>query len=808
MGKTLLIAGMCLLLLGSHVLGYESPTESFVLPYNSVATSDDLSAIKFNPAGLGLKRNFHTGFFHAFSDSSFEGNNAWLISAGNLGFSVGWLGNTSQKSYRKYTLAHGGKFFTEGLYWGTSYSWFGSRHKEYDDLSSWTLGLLARPSDFLSFAAVANDLNRPRFLGEKTEVSYDLGLALRPMNGGFRDRLTLSVDASLSSGQRAKDAATRFRAEVEPIEGFIFFGDVDSDGNYGLGGRINLPHLGAGTYNSVSSDYEFNQGTIYATLSRDRYRTALQRRDRILEVRISGQIVEENSRVGLLGRKKPRMIDLITDIQRAKEDKTIQGMLLRIDPFSLGMAKVQEIREAVLDFKGRGKTVYVFMETGGDKEYYLATAADKIVLLPTGYLDVNGLAAAVTFFKGTLDKLGIVADLAHRGDYKTASDLVTRESMSEAHREVVNSMLDDLYDQITKEVAQGRGWSQQQAKSIIDQGPFTSSEAQKAGLVDTLLFYDQMEDLIKKQTGGEAPRIAQLDYHQQRQYRYSWAIPPRIAVVFATGAIFSGESGSEILMGDIMGSETISRAIKRAREDSRVKAVVFRVDSPGGEGIASDVILREIILTKEKKPVIVSMSDVAGSGGYHISCAADTIISMPGTYTGSIGVVTGKLSLEGLYEKIGFTIETVKRGKHADFYTTTREFSDEEREVVQRQIDEFYSEFVALVAKHRRMSYQEVHAVAQGRVWTGRQAKENGLVDMLGGLDLALAVAKERAGIDEDIEIEIVTYPKRKLFLGLGSGVGLFTLSGIREIMEELKRKSLFADDPILLLMPYLIEVK
>ncbi len=792
----------------SSGLCHQSPTMSFVLPFNSMAISDDISATRFNPAGLGLKRSFQTGFFHTYSDSSFEGDNALLFSAGTFGFSVEWLGNVTSRTYRRYTLAHGSKFLADGFYWGSSYSWFGSKHKEYDDLSSWNIGLLARPFEFLSLGMMAKDLNRPHFDGERTEVSYDFGLAVRPLGDFWRDRLTLSVDASFAQNQKLEDAATRFRAEAEPVDGFVFFGDIDNDGNFGLGGRINLPNFGAGTYNSVTKDYEFNQGVVYATLSQERYRTLLERRDKFLEVRISGQIVEENSRVGLFGRKRPRMIDLISDIQRAKEDRTIQGMLLRIDSFSLGMAKVQEIREAILDFKSRGKTVIAFMEMGGDKEYYLATVADRIVLLPTGYLDVNGLAATVTFVKGTLDKLGVVADLEHRGDYKTASDLATRESMSEAHREVVNSMLDDLYDQIIIEVARGRGWSQQQAESIIDQGPFTSSEALKAGLVDTLLFYDQLEELIKKQTGGEAPRIPHQVYHKQSQYRYSWAIPPRIAVVFATGSITSGQSGSGMLLGDIMGSETISQAIRTAREDPRVKAVVFRVDSPGGEGIASDVILREIILTKEKKPVIVSMSDVAGSGGYWISCAADTIISMPGTYTGSIGVVTGKLSLEGLYEKIGFSIETVKRGKHADFYTTTREFSEEEREMVQRQIEEFYSEFVALVARHRGMSYQEVDAVARGRVWTGRQAKDNGLVDMLGGLNLALAVAKEKADIAEDVEIEIVTYPKRRLFPPLNSGIGFSSSLGIKELVEELKKNNVFADDRLLLLMPYWIEIK
>jgi protease-4 len=656
--------------------------------------------------------------------------------------------------------------------------------------------------------AVVKDLNRPRFDGKKTEVSYDFGLAVRPVGGALRDRLTLSVDASFAQNEKLEDATTRFRVETEPLDGFIFFGDIDDEGNFGIGGRINLPNLGAGSYNSVTNDYELIQGIVYATLSRERYRTLLERGDNFLEVKLSGKIVEENTRVGIFGKKKPTLMDLLTDIGRAKDDKTIKGILLRIDSFDMGLAKTQEIREAISDFKNSGKSVIAFMEFGGNKEYYLATAADKIVLLPTGYLMLTGLAAQVTFIKGTLDKLGIVADLEHIGDYKSASDLVTRESMSPAHREVVNSLLDDFYDQITSEIAENRGWTQEQTKSKIDQGPFTASEAWKADLVDTLLFYDQVDELIKKETGTKITRLAHKAYQKQHNYKYSWAIPPKIAVIFATGTITSGKNGRDFLWGDVMGSETISQAIKRAREDKRVKALVFRVDSPGGEGIASDVILREIIRTKGKKPFIVSMSDVAGSGGYWISCAADTIVSMPGTYTGSIGVISGKVSLEGLYEKIGFSIETVKRGKHADIFTTTREFSDEERELVKRQIDEFYNEFVSKVAEGRGMSEAEVDSIGQGRVWTGRQAKENRLVDMLGGLNLALAVAKEKAGLPEDAEVEIVTYPERKLFLELGWGTMLSTSPDLKSILEELKEKNIFSDDQILLLMPYTVDIK
>ena len=808
----------CLLLFSSGFC-YQSPTESFALPYSSVATSDDISAVKFNPAGLGVKRGPQIGFFHTFSDSGFEGNNAWFLSIGGLGFSAEWLGNVTGDTYRKYTLAHGERFIADWLYLGTSCSWFGSRHKEYDHLSSWKVGLLARPFEFLSMGAVAKDLNRPTFFGERTEASLDLGAAVRPLGGIWRDLLTLSVDVCLSQKEKLKDAATRFRAEAEPLDGFTVFGDIDNDGNFGIGGKVSLPNLAGGSYGSVTKDYEYNRGVVYATISGDRYRTLLRRTDNFLEIRISGKIVEENSRVGIFGRKKPTMIDLLTDLDRAKNDQTIRGMLLRIDPFDMGLAKTQEIREAILDFKAGGKTVIAFLEQGGDKEYYLATAADKIVLLPTGYLNVNGLAANVTFIKGTLDKLGIVADLEHIGDYKSASDLVTRESMSPTHREVVNSLLDDLHDQITNDIARGRGWTQEQTSSKIDQGPFTSSEALRAGLVDTLLFYDQMEGLIKSEcTLGFAcrkypfeprdVRISHTAYRRRRYYKYSWAIPPKVAVIFATGSIMSGQSGSQFVIGDVMGSETMSEAIRKARKDKRIKAIIFRVDSGGGSGIASDVILRELILAREAKPVIVSMSDVAGSGGYWIACAGDTIVSMPATYTGSIGVVSGKVSLEGLYEKIGFSSETIKRGKHAGFYSMARGFTDEEREVVRRQIKEFYDDFVRKVADERDMSEEEVHAVAQGRVWTGRQAKDNGLVDELGGLRLALAIAKEKANLPRDAEVEIVTYPKRRPFSGLAGGAVFTSSPDVQSIIEELRERNLFGDERILLLMPYRIDVE
>ncbi|MFQ6032806.1 MAG: signal peptide peptidase SppA, partial [Candidatus Zixiibacteriota bacterium] len=613
---------------------------------------------------------------------------------------------------------------------------------------------------------------------------------------------------SVSQKEKVRDTDVRYRAELEPFDGFILSGDIDNYGNFGIGGRINFPNLGLGSYNSITKDYDFNQGIAYVNLSKDRYRTLLQRKDNFLELRLSGKIVEENTRVGIFGRKKPTLMDLLNEIERAKEDESIKGIILRIDPLDIGLAKTQEIREAISDFKESGKSVIAYMEFAGNKEYYLATIAERIVMMPTGYLMFTGLNAEVTFIKGTLDKLGIVADLEHIGDYKTASDLVTRDKMSEAHREVVNSLLDDMYDQITKDVASQRGWSQEEVKSKIDQGPFTATEAYEANLVDTLMYYDQIDDMIKKMEGKKPHRINHKKYARRTYYKYSWAIPPKIAVIFATGSIFEGENRRDFLLGDIMGCETIASAIKTAREDKTVKAIIFRVDSPGGSGFASDVILREIMRTRGKKPFIVSMSDVAGSGGYWISCAADTIVSLPGTYTGSIGVISGKFSLQGLYEKIGFTVEVIKRGKHADFYTTTRQFTDEERKVVKRQIKEFYDEFVQKVADGRRMSFEEVDAIAQGRVWTGRQAKGNGLVDELGGLNLALAIAKEKAGIPQEVKVEILALPRGKRWFPLNFD-NMFSISpDLDSIMDKLKESNILEDDQILLLMPYKIKIK
>jgi protease-4 len=606
--------------------------------------------------------------------------------------------------------------------------------------------------------------------------------------------------------ERLEDARTRYQVSVEPLDGLLLAGDIDDDGNYGINFRINFPFSGLGSYNAIDKNSKYQKGVVYWNFSSERYRTFWQRKDNFLELKLSGNIDEEKS-FSLFGGKKFTLLDIIQDIEKAKKDKRVKGLIIRLDLPNAGFGKIQELREAFLDFRQSGKKVVFFMEQGGNKEYYLASSGDRIIMLPTGYLSLTGISAEVTFIKQTLEKLGVEADLVHIGDYKSASDLVTRDSMSQAHREMENWLLDDLFDQMTREIAEQRGISQQEMKSKIDQGPFTAKEAKEQGLVDDLAFFDQVDEIVKGLAGERPHKISFRRYAQEEDYKYTWEIPKRIAVIFATGLINSGESSNNFFLGRVMGSETIARAIRRAREDVTIRAIVFRIDSPGGSGMASDVIWREIMLCKGKKPFIVSMSDVAGSGGYFIACPGDVILADPGTMTGSIGVISGKFNLSGLYKKIGFSTQILKRGEHSDFYTTYRGFTEEERNIVQRQTKEFYDDFVDKVAQGRNKSFEDIDKIGRGRVWTGNQAKANGLVDELGGLKEAISIAKKRAGIKEESLVEIVTLPKRWSFLGRNFEE-TFSLFGTRKILRDFEKLEEMGQEKIFYISPYEIEVK
>ena len=485
-----------------------------------------------------------------------------------------------------------------------------------------------------------------------------------------------------------------------------------------------------------------------------------------LILRIGGELVETppNDVLGQVtgGVRAQTVRGYVDALRRAKSDPRIDSVVIIPTPVqSPFWGKVQEIRDAVIDFRKSGKRISAYLEYAGEREYYLASAAEKVYLVPTSSLDVAGLATYEVFLKGTLDKIGAQADFEKIGDYKTAPNQLTQTTFTPPHREMTEALTRDMYEQLVQGIAESRKKKVEDVRALIDAGPFLARDAQRLGLVDTLAYEDQLDDhgAVSKSGTVEGERYGRAGR------RFAARGAPRIAVIYISGIINSGDSGFDPLNGDVAGSTQLVRAIRSARADDGVRAIVVRIDSPGGSSIASDVIWRELTVTKNEKParpLVASMSDLAASGGYYVAMAAQHIVAQPATLTGSIGIYGGKFVTGGTYEKLGANIEAVTVGRNAGIESPDRPFTDTERQKLREQIGAFYDGFIQKVAASRKLPVERVDQLARGRVWTGAQARDRGLVDALGGLDRAIALAKERAGISPDTDVEIVSYPARK----------------------------------------------
>jgi protease-4 len=447
-------------------------------------------------------------------------------------------------------------------------------------------------------------------------------------------------------------------------------------------------------------------------------------------------------------------------IRQAATDSRIKTLVVLPRVEGALWAQLQEVRAALVEFKKSGKPLTAYLEYGGAQEYFVASAADRIVMMPAGQLDVAGLASYELFFRGALDKMGVYPDMLHIGDYKSASNTFTERGFTPAHREMTRWLNSDWYGQLVAAVAEGRKRSEAEVRALVNAGPFTAEEAKRVGLVDELAYEDVLE------TTGPIQGTRKMEGESYvRTLHTPFAAGNRIALLYAVGTITSGKSAYDAFGGSVLGSETFSQWVKKVRLDSSIRAIVVRIDSPGGSAIASDVMWHELMLARAVKPVIVSMGDVAASGGYYIAVPANVIVAQPGTLTGSIGVVTGKFVLEGALDKLGIATDAVSEGRLAEIYSPFKKFSPEERARVEAQMRSTYQLFVSRVAEGRQQPAAKIDAVAQGRVWTGRQAKDHGLVDELGGLDTAIRIAKERARLDPAKDVELVVYPmKRSLF--------------------------------------------
>ncbi|HSQ36121.1 MAG TPA: signal peptide peptidase SppA, partial [Candidatus Binatia bacterium] len=491
-----------------------------------------------------------------------------------------------------------------------------------------------------------------------------------------------------------------------------------------------------------------------------------------LKIELSGPLADTSpTRFPNLSGSALSIQDLWYQLARAADDERIKGVLLRVSYLETGFAKIEEIGRLLKNFSLSKKPVLAFIVDGGLKEYYLASFADKVILFKGGMLSISGIGAEALFLKNTLSKLGVQAEIFHIGDYKTASNTFSEERMTPAHRESMQTLIDDLYGAVIAGIAANRKLDASSVKKILDRSPLPQEEYVQARLVDRLGYEDELHGLLP----ASYPVVSFRTYAKTSSPApFSGA--KKIAVIFASGEINSGRSGGQSLLGDeVLGADTLADQLRQARNNFAVKAVVLRVDSPGGSAVASDLILREAELLARKKPLIISMSDLAASGGYWIAMSAQKIFAWPQTITGSIGVISGKFVLKGLYDKLGVNKEIVKTSEFAGMYSDYQPFTAREKEKVMADMKAIYSEFLKKVAHNRTLSVAEVDTVAQGRVWSGKAALDLRLIDGLGGLNEALAEAKKLARIPLNEKVGVRIYPQKKSFWDM-----LFELADVK----------------------------
>jgi protease IV len=489
----------------------------------------------------------------------------------------------------------------------------------------------------------------------------------------------------------------------------------------------------------------------------------------ILELDLTEGIAEEppsDPLTALTTMRRPRLADVLDGLRRAGSDDRVKALVVKVGGRPIGLAQVQELHAAIREFAGSGKLTVAWAETFGDFSpgnvpYYLATAFDRIYLQPSGDLGLTGISVQNWFYRGALDKLGVEFQVGARGEYKSAAERLTEHGFSGPAREALQRVAASMVEQLAGAIAQRLGLPAQDARALIDRGPFVAGEALDTGLVDALGYRDEVYTAVREAVGPDAYLLYLGRYQRartlgERARKLPTPAEDSVALIYATGPIRRGRSAHSPLGGSSMGSDTMSGALRSAVADRRVKSIVLRVNSPGGSYVASDTIWREVVRARQAgKPVVVSMSEVAASGGYFIAMAADTIVAQPGTITGSIGVISAKPVLGQALDRAGVSTDSVTEGAHADMFTTSRPYSDEEWEKINGWLDRIYADFTGKVADGRGLGQDQVHEIARGRVWTGADAAGIGLVDELGGLDTALAVARQKASLPQSAAVRL-----------------------------------------------------
>jgi protease-4 len=728
-------------------------TAGVALPPTGAALADEATAPEVNPAGLGMLRGPQLFYLHerdlkldSLGDALFAGSSLFHPLA--AGLALQWIRPASGPDYRKtsWTLAAGVPTASLGL----TLNLFGSDDAALDRLATLDAGLLLRPFSYLSLGVAAQQITGAKLGGQKLPTRWDLGLGLRPLGR----RATLGGDLIVDSARGFRDARLSFTAAVEPLDGFVLQAGLSAGLHGGevvgqLALTLNASHAGF-TY-AAGSDEDFSgvDHLIQLRLSADRYPPLRLAPAHFVLVDVQRELSPARGLGALLvgTEKGDPYLQLLAKLGRMAQDPSVAGVVLKLDELGdLGPARTEELRAALAKLRASGKRAAALVMGGGDREYLIAAACDRIYAVPQASLAVNGYTASKLYLAEGLDRLGITVDVARVGAYKNAPDTYTRSSMSPQEREVLNAWLDGLFEHLVEAIASARKLTVEQVRSAIDAGILGPEGARRAGLIDAVLYPDELPEALASLEGRRVDFA--LEYPEPATRPRAWGRPPTLAVVGVLGLLSEGKSRSDPFgLARVAGAETILKDLGRAYADPDVAAVVLRIDSPGGSGTASDLIWRAVRKVRERKPVVVSMGDYAASGGYYVAMAADEVFAEPSTLTGSIGVFALKPSAGGLLEKLGVHREVLARGEKADLFSLVHPWTPSERQAMQRFVEEFYDGFITRVAQCRGLEKARVDELARGRVYSGEAARKLGLVDSLGGLPDALAAAQRRAGL-------------------------------------------------------------
>lgn len=757
--------GLLAVLFGSTVLAQTAQVSTndlsrgTTLMPNSVAFTDEATSLVYNPAGLGRVGQFSAVLLHEHSNTrSMQNTGLWLGASitDMVGVGIGfeWLRPTTGFQGAKSSL--GFSVGPRALSIGTTLNWFYSPTVDFfglntglNGLVSADLGLQSMPARWLSFGAMIRNLNTPAnvFVGFTRE--YTVGFGLRP----FGERLSLGVDWIINERLSPLLSRLQYTANIEPVRGIHVIGGFShafapgapSFGQVAL--ALDFEHFGytqGVSFTANQANFQF-----MGRFSADKYGTLVPAK-KIAVVSLGDIGGSATSTLGsLLGVvAEDRYLKFIRFLDRAADDPDLAAVVLKVEGASVGFARADEVRSAIVRLRANGKKVVAYALSVGDAEYVMTSACDAIYAAPEAMFMVDGLRSSTIFFGGTAELLGITVDVARVGKYKNFPDQFTRRDMSDEQREAVNAYLDTTQKTVLERVTSQRKIDAERWQAFLDEGLKPIRRVKQLGLIDDVLTPPQFDEVVKNLVPGA---LVEQGYRPFDTRTTRWGTKREIAIVPVLGNISGGKNqNSPLGIGLTAGAQSFIEAITEAANDENVAAIVLRVDSGGGDGLASDLMYRAVIEAKKKKPVVASMGDVAASGGYYVAMGADEIWASPTTLTGSIGVFFAKPAVRNFANGLGVFQESINRGKNAGITDLFDPWTDEQRLAAQSWVDEFYDTFITEVAASRKLDKAAVDAVARGRVWSGEDAKGKGLVDKMGGLMDAISAAKVKAGFAAD----------------------------------------------------------